>query len=46
MGFFVVIKITWSIQQAYDHASTSTSELVEMVSVGKAGIPAVPCLLL
>lgn len=38
MGFFVVNKVTWLIQQTCDRDSTNTSELVEMVSMGKAGI--------
>lgn len=46
MGFFVVNKITWLIQQTCDHASTNTRELVEMVNVRKAGVLAVQCLLL
>lgn len=46
MGFFVVNKITWLIQQTCGHASTNTRELVEMVSVRKAGVLTVQCLLL
>lgn len=46
MGFFVVNKITWLIQQTCDRASTNTRELVEMVNVRKAGVLAVQCLLL
>lgn len=36
----------WLIRQTCDHASTNTSDLVEMVSMGKAGVLAVRCLLL
>lgn len=46
MGFFVVNKITWLIQQTCDRASTNIRELVEMVNVGKAEVLAVQCLLL
>lgn len=46
MGFFVVNKVTWPIQQTCDHASTNIRELVEMVNVGKAGVLTVQCLLL
>ena len=37
MGSFVVSKITWLIQQTCDDVSTNTTDLVEMVSVGKVG---------